>query len=267
MPDYQFIAHKEQGLAYWTIGAGPVLVLLHGFCEDSRIWWPFVEPLVQDYQIVGIDLCGFGKSDTPIDPSMGTLATAVEAVLRALSVEKAALLGHSMGGYVALAFAEMYPDKLTGLGLFHSHPYADSAPKRANRQKVIEFVKIHGVEPFVAQLSKKLFGYLFSDEHPESIASFVQRAAQYTPDAVIAAAAAMKNRPDRSQVLEDLSCPVLFIVGKEDRAIPKRDSLQQLVLPDFGLIHLLPEVGHMAMYEAPEQCLAAIREWLQQLKA
>lgn len=262
MLDYQFISHKEQRVAYWTVGSGPTLVLLHGFCEDSSMWWPFAQPLAEDYQLIGIDLCGFGKSDVPEEPQISELAAVLKAVLDELSLPKAALIGHSMGGYIALAFAEAYPDSLTGLGLFHSHPYADSRPKQVNRQKSMEFVESHGVRPFAVQLSKKLFGYSFSDDHPDAIAHFVKRASSYPPEAVIAAAKAMKNRVDRSAVLEQLACPVLFIVGKEDRAIPKRKSIQQLILADFAIIHLWPEIGHMGMQEAPKQSLAAIREWL-----
>lgn len=259
---YQFTHHKGQRLAYWSRGSGPALVLLHGFCEDSSMWWPYAEPFTKNHQVIGIDLCGFGKSDLSQSSSMRRCAESVAAVLDVLNIEKAALLGHSMGGYIALAFAEQYPQRLSGLGLFHSQPFADSPAKKEEREKSIFFIERRGVKPFVGQLAKKLFGRRFAERQPEAIAAFIEQAASYSPEAVIAAARAMKNRPSRSAVLAKIQVPVLFLVGKEDQAIPRGNSLRQLVLPDWALLHIWAEVGHIGTQEAPEASRAAIQQWL-----
>lgn len=261
-----YATHQHCKVAYWrTAPAARTLVFLHGFCEDSRMWLHFAKELQRDFCIIGIDLSGFGKSDLLPDTSIDTMAQAVQAVLAHAQVEKCVIVGHSMGGYVGLAFAEHYPQQLQGLGLFHSHPFADSEERRTNRHKSIQFIQRHGVAPFVGQLFPSLFAPHYARAHRYWIDELISQASELLSDAIIAATRAMIERPDRSSTLAALACPALFIIGTEDKAIAAEQSLAQTHLPNIADIHLLPNVGHMGMYEHRTATIAIVQrfaEWV-----
>ncbi|RDC64641.1 alpha/beta fold hydrolase [Adhaeribacter pallidiroseus] len=123
-------------------GAGKVLVFLHGFCESKEIWEAFIQPFRETYRVIAIDLPGFGKNTAPrASYSMEEAAAYVYQVLKALEIKKCVLVGHSMGGYAALAFAEKYRGMLSGLCLFHSSALPDSKEKKEARTKTIKFIK------------------------------------------------------------------------------------------------------------------------------
>lgn len=254
--------HTPEKVAYYLYGNGEqVLVLLHGFCEDASIWHKLL-PELPNCRIITLDIAGFGHSATPKEKTIEALAVQVEAVLSALGVDKCVLIGHSMGGYVALAFAEAYPERLRGLGLFHSHPYSDSESKRQNRLKAIEFVERNGVLPFVKQLFYSLFAPDYARQHTNLVEEKIAVAAGFSQEAVCSASYAMANRCDRSAILEKIAVPVLFICGKQDQAIEWDVSLAQVQLPLVAQVCFLAEVGHLGMVEAPALVGGAIRDFL-----
>jgi len=254
-------------LSYSEQGVGPPLVFLHGFCEDARIWDDFAAPFREKYRIIGIDLPGFGRSATAPGASIAGMAEAVKATLDELKVSKMTLIGHSMGGYVALEYARRWPETLCALGLFHSHPYADSEEKKEARLKSADFVRRHGSLPFTAQLIPSLFAPAFARENPDIVQELVQRAAAYPPEGVAAALEAMRNRGDLSEILQNAIFPVLFLIGTEDQAIPAELSMRQTTLPPVASIHYLPGVGHMGMLEAREATQSILRIFLDEIKS
>lgn len=256
--------YQGHRISYNAKGKGPAVVLLHGFCEDSRIWEDFKQDLIEEkYRVVVIDLPGFGQSDVIEAISIAGMAEAVLTVLDALKLEQVVLIGHSMGGYVSLAFAEQYPDRLLGLGMFHSQAMADSDEKKANRQKSIDFIRRQGSALYVKQTIPGLFAPNFINSNTFLIEKLTFRASQYAPEGITAALAAMKNRPDRSAVLQQAACPVLFIIGKLDGAIPSDNSIAQTHLPNRADIHILEKVGHMGMFEATKQTQSIVRQFVQ----
>jgi len=257
-----YIVFNTSKVAFEQVGQGPHLVLLHGFCEDSTMWADFVPLLSKKYSILTIDLSGFGQSDLLPVSSIAAMADAVNAVLEHLSIRQCILVGHSMGGYVGLSFAERYRQKLLGLGLFHSHPYADSPEKIVNRQKTIRFIERHGIAPFAGQFVRNLFAPAFVKEHPVFIDELIHKTSMHHSDAVIAASHAMINREDKSTVLTTMDCPVLFIVGKQDNAISLENSLKQLSLAPTGSVHIFEDIGHMGMFEAPTYTLEIIVDFM-----
>lgn len=257
-----YIVFNTSKVAYEQVGQGPHLVLLHGFCEDSTMWADFVPLLSKKYSILTIDLSGFGESDLLPVSSIAAMADAVNAVLEHLSIEECVLVGHSMGGYVGLSFAERYSNKLLGLGLFHSHPYADSPEKIVNRQKTIRFIERHGIAPFAGQFVRNLFAPSFVKEHAVFIDELIHKTSMHHSDAVIAASYAMIDREDKSAVLENLTCPALFIVGKQDNAIPLKNSMKQLSLAPTSSVHVFEDIGHMGMFEAPSYTLEIIVDFM-----
>lgn len=260
----QEINFKGKKIAYFLTGEGDQipLVFLHGFCEDSRLWEEWLEHLPQR-PVLRIDLPGFGHSDLPDKLTIEGMAEAVDAVLRELNVEKCMLTGHSMGGYVALAFAEKHSEKLTGLCMFHSHPFADTEEKKAGRLKSADFIRKNGHILYVRQMIPQLFAYDFSKGYQMEVNRLIHNATYYQPEAIIAALEAMRLRPDRSEVLKNISCPVLFLIGKHDTAVPLELSMAQVHLPERSAIHVFPTVGHMGMFSAQRETAKAFKEFLQ----
>lgn len=261
-----YCLYQNKKVAYHKAGKGEVLVLLHGFCEDSTMWADFVQVLKKKYTALTIDLSGFGHSDLLEETTITIMAKAVNRVLEELNIQKCCLIGHSMGGYVGLSFAELFGDKLVGLGLFHSHPYEDSETKKANRLKTVGFIERHGVAPFASLFIDSLFTPSFVQENRDFIEDLIQRTAEYHSDAVIAASQAMINREDKTEILANISCPVLHIIGKKDAFIDYKQSLEQTTLAANNSIHILKDIGHMGMVEAKEQTLAIVEDFMIYIK-
>jgi pimeloyl-ACP methyl ester carboxylesterase len=257
------IFHNNSKVAYQKVGQGQILVLLHGFCEDSTMWADFVPLLSKKYTILTIDLSGFGHSDLLENTSITTMADATLAVLEFEKVNSCILIGHSMGGYVSLAVAQKKPQILLGLGLFHSHPYKDSSSKTHNRLKTIRFIERHGIAPFAGHFVRNLFPPPFVEDNKLFVEELIHKTSMHHSDAVLAASHAMIERDNRTDVLTNLACPALFIVGTLDNAIPVEHSLKQLSLPNISSVHILENVGHMGMFEAPVETLEIIVDFIE----
>ena len=167
-----------------------------------------------------------------------------------------------MGGYVATEFAKSFSEKIIGLGLFHSQPFADSADKKINRKKSIEFVQKNVSIYFVKQLIPKLFAKKFGSNYSLTISKLTLIASKYSNEGIINALEAMMQRADNQYVLKNIKLPVLFIVGSEDIAIPKENSFNQLPLPAVSAIHILNGVGHMGMFEAEKECTTILKKFI-----
>lgn len=225
------------------------LVLLHGFAEDSSLWDRQKEYLKDKHRLITADLPGSGSAPLTGDTSMEGLAAAIKARLDAENIEQCIMVGHSMGGYVTLAFAELYPDRLKAIGLFHSTSYADTEEKKAARRKGIEFIQKNGAAPFIRQSTPNLFSERSRQEHPEWVSGLIQQYSSFNPDALVRYYEAMIHRPDRSHLLKSFKGPVLFIIGGQDSAVPLASSLQQCHMPSIAHIHILKDAGHMGMIE------------------
>ncbi|RYY92628.1 MAG: alpha/beta fold hydrolase [Chitinophagaceae bacterium] len=228
------------------------LVLLHGFGEDSRVW-DRQAPLAEHCRLLTPDLPGSGNTAAPETWSMESLAEAVRDRLDAEGINRCMLVGHSMGGYVALAFAERWPERLLGLGLFHSTSFADTAAKVDTRRKGIDFIRRQGADAFMKTSTPNLYSPATRERRPELIEKSMAEATGMDPDALIGYYEAMIARPDRTHVLKEAEIPVLFILGRHDNAVPLADGLAQCHLPRVSQVHLLEEAGHMGMRECPEQ--------------
>ncbi len=258
-----YIWYQQSKIAYQCCGQGTVLVLLHGFCEDSTMWADLVPLLSKKYRVLTIDLSGFGQSDLLKESSIAGMARAVYAVCAAQKINHAVVIGHSMGGYVGLELAAQYPDFLLGLGLLHSHPFTDSEEKSNNRLKTIAFVERHGIAPFAGQFVRNLFPPAFVQAHKTIIEDLIHQTSLHHSDAVVAASKAMIERKDHRATLQALDCPVLMVVGTADNAIALPISLAQLALPNIASVHILEGVGHMAHLEAPAETLEIMVDFLE----
>ncbi len=251
-------------LSFIEKGSGPVVVLLHGFCESTRIWEYFTDQLSNEYRVIAIDLPGFGGNPAlQTDITIEELAAKVYEQIYALTSEPFVLIAHSLGGYVALALAEQQPQALRGLGLFHSTAYPDSDEKKEARTKTVDFLERHSIEAFIEGFVHPLFHFRnrkFLEREMQLIADVGKSTATST---AIAVTKAMRDRPDRTQVLKEATYPVMFIAGREDKAIDFEASKEQLLLPQQATVHVLAEVAHMGMFERREETLAMCRSFAQ----
>ena len=258
----KYLSFQQRKIAFRAEGSGTPIVLLHGFCEDSTVWDEYKSSLLEAaYQVVAIDLPGFGRSEAIPSITIEQMAEAVQGVLIKIGLGKSIVIGHSMGGYVSLAFARRFPEMLLGLGLFHSHPYADTEAKKEGRLKSAAFIHRQGHALFVKQLIPALFAPKFARDNTLLIEKLSYQAAQYPSAGIIAALEAMAQRPDESETLAKLAVPALFIIGKKDTVIPADQSLEQIHLPPLASIHILDHVGHMGMFEAPGKTQIIAREF------
>jgi pimeloyl-ACP methyl ester carboxylesterase len=253
---------RDGQLTYSQAGKGTPVILVHGFCEDSYIWEDLRSDLLEEnYRVICIDLPGFRRS-TPQGDRIEDYAAAVLAVAEELKLDPFVLLGHSMGGYTALAVAEQAPQRLLGLGLLHSHPYADPPEKQASRLKSVDFIERYGHEMYVKQLVPKLFAPRYAMSHRFLVDKLIFRAARYPLAGIANALRAMAARPDRSAVLSEMTCPVLFINGELDEAVPEDYRRDQLPLPALAQIHTFSKVAHMGLFEAAREVELAVRQFV-----
>jgi pimeloyl-ACP methyl ester carboxylesterase len=265
---FQFL-YKELSINYTKQGSGKVVVLLHGFGEDSSVWIEQVDTLQRNYTVINIDLPGSGKSIISdayaMLESLSTIdfyAECVYALLVNLSVKKCTMFGHSMGGYIALAFAEKYETMLDGFGLVHSTAYADSAEKKINRQRGIELIEQYGSHAFLKTTIPNLFSSAFKMVKPEVIEALIDAGKNFTVITLQNYYCAMMNRLDRTAVLKFSKLPILFIIGTHDVAVPIKDSLEQSHMPKYAYIHVLESGGHMSMIENPEIVTSFLQNYL-----
>lgn len=247
-----FTNFNQQKLFYTDQGQGFPVVFIHGFCEDASMWDDFIKPFCINYRLITMDLPGFGQSEIQEEHSILNYAEAVKTVLDTLNVQECVMIGHSMGGYTALAFAEKYPNYLKGLGLFHSHPFADNESKRASRAKTIRFIQKYGNAPFLGQMIPVLFTKYFAKANPNLVNKMIDDATTFPESGIIAGLEAMLNRPNRATVLEKILVPVLLIIGKEDEAIPYESSLRMSNLAEVTDLQIIDNIGHMGMFESRE---------------
>ncbi len=257
MPKLKF---KNKTLFYRRSGSGIPLVLIHGFCEDSSMWNEYKKAF-KNCKIICPDLPGFGNSSLPNENSINYYAMAVKAILDKEKIKKKfIMIGHSMGGYVSLAFAEKYSPQLLGMGLFHSHPMADTDLGKSNRHKGMEFIDKFGHKKYVEGLMPKLFPPKF--KRSPILQKLITKASQYSASSIKAGLQAMADRPDRSSILSQAHYPILIIVGKEDQLIPFDLSAQFVHLPAVASVHLLDGIGHMGMFEDAEATSTIIKEFI-----
>lgn len=251
----QYAEFKKIKVAYTDTGKGRVLVLLHGFLGSHEIWSEFSKKLSKRFRVITIDLPGHGKTPSiGYYHSMELLAQCVKAVLDSIKVRRYVIAGHSMGGYAALAFAELFPEHVSGLCLFNSTSYADAEEKKRDRDRVIRLVKKEH-KHYVAEVVTSLFAPENVPKIPVEVEKVKQIAAGVTQQSIINSLEGMKERKSRDLILKFAEYPILFIIGKKDGVINYETMYPQMGLCKYPTVLMLENAGHMAFYEAPKETL------------
>lgn len=267
------ITHKGKKIFYRSIGEGPVVVLIHGVPFNGNLWSNQMNAL-KEYKLIVPDLPGSGASEMIDDMSIEGMAECVKDLIvhetaslffKTGEPHSVVVIGHSMGGYIALALAEKHPELLNGLGLFHSTAYADSEERKKVRRKAIETIDEKGAFEFIKNMLPNLFGPIIKKEKPKLVEEQIADSNNFSGLSLVNYYKAMMKRPDRTQVLKNLKVPMLFILGKYDNAVSLKDGLEQCSLPDLAYIHVLENSGHMGMKEEPEQANQILKNYLKNI--
>jgi len=263
----KIIDYKEKKIRFQELGNRNenVIVLLHGYLESIDIWEEFGNDLAANNRVILIDLPGHGKTSVFAEThTMELMAEVVNQVLEHLNITKCVLIGHSLGGYVSLAFLEKYPDKLKALSLFHSSPLADNEVKKAARDLSIQDINA-GKR---IQICKEHVSKTFANDNLinfERTIGFIKIIAlNTTSEGIIATLQGMKIRKDYSKLLENTQLPFLYILGAKDNFIPA-NILTFIKLPKNATILTLQNSGHQGYIEEPEICLEAIQKFVNNL--
>ncbi len=239
--------YKNTKISFSDSGKGNVIVLLHGYLENNTIWSSFIPKFTQDNRVINIDLLGHGQSDClGYIHTMEDQAEMVFAVLKHLQIEKVMLIGHSMGGYIALAFAEKYPKMMLKLVLLNSTSYADNEERKINRERAIKMVK-RDYTSFV-RLS---ISNLFSEENRvlliDQIENIKLEALKTPLQGIIAAQEGMKIRKNRLEVIQKAKYPILLVLSMKDPVLDYKENKKQLEKTNVKLATL--DAGHMSHLE------------------
>jgi pimeloyl-ACP methyl ester carboxylesterase len=260
------IKFKDADLFYRDEGKGNPIVLLHGYLESSEIWGGFKKELSKHNRLISLDLPGHGRS-SPVceNQTIEIMADSVKAVLEHLDIGRAIIIGHSMGGYVTLAFAEIFPERTSAFCLFHSHALADSDEKKMNREREIDLVR-SGRKSLIINTN---IPRTFANENVIKLASEIERAKgialKMKDEGIICALNGMKSRPDRQRVLKESSVPVMIIAGRKDNNIPFEVYEQHFTLAKQTEILILENSGHMGFIEEMENSLIGIRRFVNKI--
>jgi pimeloyl-ACP methyl ester carboxylesterase len=249
-------------IAYSDRGEGDSIVLLHGYLESMLVWDKFAGELLKHFRVISVDLPGHGQSDIISEVhSMEMMAGRIADLLDYLEVGKIMLTGHSLGGYVALAFLEMFPERLAAYCLFHSHPFADSEEAVERRNREIQIV----------EAGKKNIMYpgniirMFAPDNIENMKDQVEyfnEIASLTPDiGIISVLRGMMSRPSRLNLLEAGRVPLLMVMGVHDQYIDYGKVAGAIKLPPNGSLKTLYDSGHLGFVEEPERSLSLITEF------
>jgi pimeloyl-ACP methyl ester carboxylesterase len=254
--------YKKEKVAFSDTGKGRAVVLLHGFLGSHEIWSSTIQDLSRSYRVIAIDLPGHG--DTPCfgyAHSMDLMARCVKAVLTHLKIKKCVMIGHSMGGYVALAFADHFPDLLSGLVLYHSTAYADSAEKKKDRTRAIQAVKAdRGL--YTKNTIKNLFAAKNLKYLKKEIAFATKIAKGTSKNGIIAALHGMKDRPARDIILSMVNYPIMMVIGEHDNILPFAQLKEQVKLLNNGTELYLKHDGHFGFLESPKKSNKALRKFI-----
>lgn len=255
--------YKNRKVHYTSSGSGPAVLLLHGFLEDLTMWDDLTREFSKKNRVVRIDLLGHGLTENQGEVhSMEDQAEMVKTLLEELKIDRYAVIGHSMGGYIALAMAELYPRDLTGLVLMNSTSLPDSADKKRNRDRAVEAVK-NNHKSFVRIAIPGLFAPENRDRFADRVKEVTEVALSIPPEGIVAALKGMKIRKNRSAIFKNGKYPKLMIIGRQDPALDLETLIPQTEFP--GVETVTFDDGHMSHIENGDELKQNLLQFLERV--
>ena len=257
------LKYKGLKVNYSSVGNGTAVILLHGFLENKTMWKPFISKLSKQNKVITVDLLGHGKTGCLGDiHTMEDMAESIKAVLSHLRLRRVVLIGHSMGGYVSLAFAEKFPEMVKGICLMNSTTKADSEEKKINRERAIEAVKSNRksfVRISVTNLLRPKNRIIFKEE----LKKVKEEALKIPIKGIIAALEGMKMRKDRTQLFQKGSFKKLLIIGKHDPVLDYNSLIE--ITNDTNIEVVEFQDGHMSHIENKEGFLTSLLHFIEKI--
>ena len=239
------------------------VVLLHGYLESMYVWDDFAPLLTPSVPVITVDIPGHGISEVKGEVhTMEMVADVLHEMLKSLEIERVTMVGHSMGGYVALAFCARYPEQLDGLVLLSSTPNPDTEAKRENRRREIALVRA-GKKDALARVAPEAG---FAEQNRRRLRSYIDDLTECVhiteDDGIVALLGGMMERADQNEMLRKSAVPQLFILGKKDGYIPVEVAEEIVANHPQAQVAWLEESGHMGFIEEPEACAEALLKFV-----
>jgi pimeloyl-ACP methyl ester carboxylesterase len=262
-----FVLCESGKIHFYDTGKGNAIVLIHGYLESAEIWRDLAYRLSEKYRVITIDLPGHGLSDICGKVNtMEFLATLIKELLDKLGVGKIFLTGHSLGGYITLAFLELFPERLSGYCLFHSQPFPDTVEAIEKREREIKIVDAGKKDLVYSDNITQMFAKTNLEKFSDALIRSREIASRITPGGIVAVLNGMKERPSRLSLMEEGRVPCLWILGSMDNYIPC-DLIQTKVhLPSNALVVILKNSGHIGFVEEESRTVEVVTEFADKLK-
>jgi 3-oxoadipate enol-lactonase len=245
---------NDINLAYTDVGAGPPIVLIHGYPFNRSLWNEQTEALNSKYRVVAPDLRGFGESDSSEGTAtMARMAEDVAALMDALAIEQAVIGGLSMGGYVALAFARIFPARVKALVLADTRAQADTEEGKQTRHQQAEKALSEGMAGIADAMLPKLLTPETVSKRPELVKRVRDMMLKTKPDGAAAALLGMAERDDQTEFISSIRVPALILVGREDAITPVADSEKMQSRIEGSRLVVIENAGHVSNLEQTEQ--------------
>lgn len=233
------------------------IIWIHGFGEDAAVWEDFL-PCIHTYYTSHV----FDHASSTGYTTIKEYADDLRDFITSKKIENPVIIGHSMGGYIALEYAAQHPEEVQGLGLFHSSAAADSEQKKKERDKTRSFIGEKGTAAFIRNFYPNMFTERFKLENADLIAQNIRRYSDLDPEALMAATESMKNRRDHTETLKSFTFPVFQILGSQDSFVPLTKALEQTALLQKPSTLILNDTAHAGMFENPQICADFINYYL-----
>lgn len=259
----KYYVHFKGGKIYYSdSGEGQPVILLHGYLESSESWAGFAGKLARSFRVITVDLPGHGSSSVYSDcHSMEFMASAVKGLIDCLDISKVFIAGHSLGGYIALAFLENYPGMLSGYCLFHSHPFPDTAETVRKREREIKIVRAGKKYLMYPENVTRMFASSNLKKFEDSVRHSKEIASRIRDEGIIAVLNGMIIRPSRQAIMEKSNIPCLWILGRMDNYLPAGIE-EKVSLPPNARIVVLENSGHLGFVEEEDETVKIVTDFV-----
>ena len=253
---------------YTDQGKGPAIILIHGYLETSEIWNSFAQKLSENFRVITVDMPGHGRSEVfDTIHTMDFMASSVAKLMEYLGLKKAFVTGHSLGGYITLAFAELFPEMLTGYCLFHSQPFADDRGKIEKRNEQISLVLAGKKAQFIPGTITKLYASANLQKFSGALQHSIEIALNVPGNTIISVLKGMILRPSRVSIMESGRVPFLWILGVYDNLIDCKAVQAEVTLPKNAQLVVLENSGHMGFIEEKELAAKVITDFISETQS